>query len=58
MAAQFQIVLTNDLSGELYRSDPIEAEEGEDLTETVHRILQVDCIELNIGDSIKLQEIE
>jgi hypothetical protein len=58
MATQFQIILTNDLGAEIYRSDISEVEEGEDLTETVHRTLQVDCIELNVGDILQIKEVE
>jgi len=55
---QVQVVLVNDLGCEIYRSDIKKIDEMTDLTEVLIRALRADCIELNNGDSIKIEEIK
>ncbi len=52
-----QVVLTNDLECEIYRSEPKKIASDADITEVLIHALRVDCIELSLGDTIKIQEI-
>jgi len=55
--SRMQIVLENSPDSVIYRSDPIEVTETMDITEVVIQVLQNDCIDLAVGDTLKIMEL-